>query len=427
MTFRGVLLLAATTLASTASGQNVATAGPESFDEETFVRRVLGSGPAAAVVEKEIAAARAESAGAGLWPNPSLSWQREDVSRSGGRETQDQVFASIPLVLSGRLGLAADAANLQAQAAQARGERSRTALWQRAVILYTRARTAQERTRLLRSQSEAFATLAAAIAVREKAGDAAGYDRLRIELEASSVAQLLRAAEFDQRTTLAEALALIGASAPPPPDARFTFTGELAPIRALPDLATATEGLERRRGDARALSLEAQAAQRAASSAGRSWIPDPTVTAGVQTLGAGTERGVGYVTGLSIPLPFFEHGQGPRARAVAARDLAEARLALTLNEARVQLAAVFASATGRREQLLRHRREVLPRALQLRTAATAAYRAGGAELLVLVDAERTVREAQLRELDLAEQVVAAETDLLLLSGAWDGAAPGSLQ
>jgi cobalt-zinc-cadmium efflux system outer membrane protein len=91
----------------------------------------------------------------------------------------------------------------------------------------------------------------------------------------------------------------------------------------------------------------------------------------------------------------------------------------------VRLSAAFDAATSRREQLEKHRTEVLGHTRELQTIARAAYRAGAAELLVLVDAERAAREARLLDLDLATLVVEAESDLLLLSGAYDTPTPRS--
>jgi cobalt-zinc-cadmium efflux system outer membrane protein len=72
-----------------------------------------------------------------------------------------------------------------------------------------------------------------------------------------------------------------------------------------------------------------------------------------------------------------------------------------------------------RVRLEAFRKDVLAPALELRRIATAAYRGGASDLLVLVDAERAAREAQLGAVDLARSVVRMDSDLVLMTGVHD--------
>jgi cobalt-zinc-cadmium efflux system outer membrane protein len=93
---------------------------------------------------------------------------------------------------------------------------------------------------------------------------------------------------------------------------------------------------------------------------------------------------------------------------------------LLLHLARVRLRAAYGEVAARREQLHRHRANVLEATMEIQQIARAAYRGGAAELLVLVDAERAAREARLLDLELARGLIEAQNDLLLLAGAYDG-------
>jgi cobalt-zinc-cadmium efflux system outer membrane protein len=387
--------------------------------EQEYVAHVLAESLDARIVESEAGLARAEGAGAGLWPNPSVEWERQSAgSPAVSSERQDVVVASIPLVLSGRLGLERDAASLGAQSAQARADRARAELRWRAIRAFSAVLATREREAILTASLQAMDGLARAIAIRERAGDAAGYDRLRIEVERAALAGQLRAARAGAARAFGEALRLLGPSAQTLPPLRGTLAAE----RPVPELETLLAEVERRRADARALELDARAAGNARRAAARSWIPDPTVSAGAQFLhSAPSGPTTGYVVGLSVPIPLFQHGQREQARAEANRNLAATRRALLLHSARNRLVSAFQEVAGRREQLARHRSEVLARTEELRRVAGAGYRGGASDLLVLVDAERAAREAQLANVDLGFGVVEAETDLLLLSGAYDAA------
>ncbi|HYI01191.1 TolC family protein [Hyalangium sp.] len=398
-------------------------AAEDPLTEEQYIQRVLTASLEARVAEAEAALGRAEAVGAGQWPNPGLEWQRQRAG-SGRRtgESQDMVLASIPLVLSGRLGLEAEAAERGAQAAEARLSRARAELHREATRAFAEVLAAQQRRIILEESVAELKRLGEAIAVRERAGEAAGYERLRIEVEVAAVEDGLRGALLEQRQADTDALRLLGPEVKTLPP----LQGSLAPVRGGPDGASLLAELEARRADVRALTLEAQGAESARRAAARSWIPEPTVSAGAQFLDVGQEgAGAGYVVGLSLPLPFFQRRQGEAARAEARRGLAEARRASLLHAARAQLTSALDAVKGWRERLVRHREDVLARAEELRRIAGTAYRGGSADLLVLVDAERASREARLTAVTLAVAVVEAEADLLLLAGAYDGAAPRS--
>lgn len=393
------------------------------LDETQYVQRVLEASLEARVARAEAALGKAEAAGAGLWPNPSLEWQRQkNTSGSRAGESQDTLVASIPLVLSGRLSLEAESAERGAEAAEARLARAQGELRREAARAFAEVLAAQQHRAILEESLSVLQELGKAIAVRERAGEAAGYERLRIELESAAVQDALRGAQLNERQAQARALSLLG------PDAKQLppLQGSLAPERELPDGEALLAGLEARRSDVRALALEAQSAEVARKAAARSWIPEPTVNAGAQLLDVGQQgAGAGYVVGLSFPLPLFQRRQGEAARAEARRELAETRRSALLHSARARLAAALDAVAARRERLTQHRQDVLTRAEELRRIATTAYRGGSSDLLVLVDAERASREARLKAVELALSAAEAETDLLLLVGAYDGAAPGS--
>ncbi|KFA90102.1 TolC family protein [Archangium violaceum] len=393
------------------------------LDESRYVERVLTGSLEARVAALEAVLGRAEAVGVGVWPNPELGWERQKTT-SGTRdgESQDVLVASIPLVLSGRLGWERQAAERNAKAAEARHEWARAGLRHEATRAFSVVLAARERRSILEQSLAELRRLAEAIATRERAGEAAGYDRLRIELEAATVQDALRGAVLDERQAESQALRLLGPGVTVLPP----FEGALGVERPLPEGASLLAELEERRGDLRALALEASGAEAARRAAGRGWIPEPSVRAGAQFLDVGLPgAGVGYVVGVGLPLPFFDRRQGEAARAEARRGLAEARRAALVHEARTRLAVVLDAVSGRRERQARHRSEVLGRVQELRQVAATAYRGGGAGLLVLMEAERTAREARLTAVELAVSLVEAETDLLLLAGAYDGATPRS--
>ncbi len=385
---------------------------------DAYVDRVLKDGLQARAAAAEVGLATAELEATAPWPNPSAEISRQ-ANAAGVRagETQDQLVVSIPLVLSGRLGLARDAAAKDVEASRARLSFARASLRHEATAAYLQVAAARRRIDVEKRALAALDPVVDAIVAREKAGEAAGYDRVRIELEKKRVEDQLAASVADEKRALASALALLG------PDATsgvVVAEHDLArPILARDMSADAVAA----RGDVRALSSEAEAAQLQEDAAWRSLVPDPTLFGGGYLLDVGRpELGYGYAVGVEIPIPLFDNGQGARARAKARRSLAEAQQQALVHAARARLSAALAERTVRADRARRHDAEVIARANELLEITTAAYRAGGAELLALVDAERAQREASATSVELHLSARLAENDALLLAGVYDDAA-----
>ena len=400
------------TLASTIACSTPALAQP--LDAAAYIARVLGEGPSAPVAEAEAALSRAEAVGVGRWPNPSLEWQRQSMGGGANNSAQDVFLASVPLALSGRLGLEADAAQLRAHAGALRLLRARAVLHRDALERFQLVLAANQRRAILEDSLKVVDRMLEAIAARQKAGDASGYDLLRITLEQSALATSLAGTVLAQNKAISQALALLPRAQGP-----VSFEGALAVGAG----GVEPDGLERRRSDLKALAVEAQGAAEDRRAASRGWIPDPVISGGVQTFGLGQPgAAIGYVVGVWLPLPLFQNHSGERAQAAAKEQLALARRELLLHNAQLELDTTSSEVAARREQLQHHQLQVLPKAEQLRQVAGTAYRGGAAELLVLVDAERISREARLTTVELQLQLALAHDALLFLAGSFDDSA-----
>jgi cobalt-zinc-cadmium efflux system outer membrane protein len=383
------------------------------LDREAFATRAVEQGPFTAVLEARIAVARAERDAAGRPGNPSLSWDRV-ASLSGGRadESEDDLALHLPLVLSGRLGLENEAGAAAALAEDARARWGRARARREARLAFDTVLAARARVAILAKAAAATEELNRVLSAREKAGESAGYDRERMELEAALVSDLRAAAEAEQAGAEAAAAVLLGATGMPLPTLAGDVLAETGPLpQATPDTLEA-------RPDVQALAREAQAAEAAAKAANRKAVPDPALTAGVRLLDvAESRRGVGYVVGVEVPLPLLDSGAREADVARARARAAEAERVATWRQAVGEVAAARVTAVTRRARVAAHQRDVVQRAERLVGLAAKAWRAGGAELLTLIDAQRAAREAHLAALALAVEARRAETDLLFLTGA----------
>jgi cobalt-zinc-cadmium efflux system outer membrane protein len=398
-------------MATMAGSSSIVCAQPAPLAREAFVSQVLQTGLGARAIDAQVAVAAAARAAAGQWLNPTLSWERSAaISGQRSDETQDEFALRVPVVLSGRLGLERESAAASAVSAELHAEWARAALGRDARLAFDAVLAARARAAILAEATAAIEALGQVVAARERAGQSAGYERLRMELEAALVADLHAAAVLEQSRAESVAGEMLGA----PDGVLPALQGDLSPEApaALPSGPPAVE-----RPDVQALSREVVAAETAARAARRRGVPDPVITAGAQWLDvAEPGRGAAYVVGVEVPLPFFDSG-APAAEVESARGrAAEAARLARVRQAEQTRALARDTLDSKRARLASHRTTVLARAERLLELALGGWKAGATEILTLLDAQRAARDARLSALELALDARNAETELVFTLG-----------
>lgn len=256
---------------------------------------------------------------------------------------------------------------------------------------------AQVRVDALAGLAADAARLAALQRARAEKGDTSELDADRARLEQEGTLSALG----DARAALQAAL-------------RGCSAAVAGPCTPFSDAAQATAWLSRaerapsaleQRPDLRALEATKRAALAAQTLASRGWLPDPTLRAGYvrdQFLISGNQQNSLFV-GLSLPLPFFDHGQDDaEAASVAARGAERAReLLLTTAQAQLeQLGAALADVEARQVRL---RDQALPLARSVVQRLEAAIDRGAAPLQELLLARRTLLELLLSATELERE------------------------
>ena len=158
-----------------------ATAGAQSLTltESEALARLSPDSPRIRAIRSTTDLARADVLAAGRWPNPRLTIDRESVA--GITEYLTMVSQSLPI--TGRRDLAVQAATASASASASRADEDVRRLRADARLAFATLVAAQTRERELTAIRDRLRELAQALARREAAGDAAGFDRLRAERE----------------------------------------------------------------------------------------------------------------------------------------------------------------------------------------------------------------------------------------------------
>lgn len=376
--------------------------------EARAVRQALANPNLAQLRAGLVDEARAEGLARTTWQNPSFQYTREQLL-SGGPLGEDYVTLSQTFDISGRRGLHRKAASKRGEAAEHQAAITRADLASLTRHRYYQLFVIQERRLVLSRWRAKVESQLASVRKREAAGDAAAYDRLRLQRELTRIDALAEredamvAAAWTRLHGLIEPEAEARPSTPPQldgtllPRARRDMAAEKPRPLEAPEFAVAE-------AQSQALAFDRRAAS-------RWWVPTPSFGAGykgVELPGGG--RAHGFVVNLGIPLPVLDRGRAERAHTRArARSLAaEANLARTqtrteANALEEEVVRLSAAATAMRERNAEDN--------ELLTAAESGYRGGEIGVMELIDAYRSSAEAELLALDLAMSARAADIDL----------------
>jgi len=376
----------------------------QALTEAEAIRLSLERGNLRDALVGSTAAAEAGIAEAGLWPNPTLEYERDRVSTDAGRSVEEKWIFSQSFDLSGRRGLHVDAASQRLEAAKA-GARGREAEVVAEVRrMFFENLSLQRRLRVLEAWLARLSQAEAVVAHLARAGESSGYDRRRLSRERVTAEARLDAAQAELLRAQERLAAMIGQ----PPGA--ALDGELLPPPpgSLPDALAKLE----QQPLMQSLAARAAALEKERLAAERGWIPEVTLGAGPKRVDEpfGTDDGI--VIAVSIPLPVFDHGQEASRRLAAEALAARGELGLARARGEGELRGLWRQAGRLREAAVRFRAQSVDASRELARVAEAAYRAGEGGVLDLLDAYRTLMEAEAEALgmDLAARLSRIELD-----------------
>lgn len=190
-----------------------------------------------------------------------------------------------------------------------------------------------------------------------------------------------------------------------------------APCVAFADVVQANAWLDRhvarapdealpQRNDLRALEAAVKSARAAQTLAANRWLPDPTVRLGYvrdQFVISGNQQNSFFV-GVSLPLPFFDHGQDDAEAARKTAESAEQARTRLLESARAQLSRLDGEVTSVEARQKRIKEQSLPLAQSVVSRLDAAVTRGAAPLQELLLARRTLAELLLTAAELDRTV-----------------------
>jgi cobalt-zinc-cadmium efflux system outer membrane protein len=415
---RGAVLCAALAAALGPSG-----VGAQSLvlTESEALARLSTDSPHVRAARAAVEIARVDVLSARRWPNPAVSWERQSVAGV----TEHYFRLAQPLPITGERRLQTEAAAARA-AASARGaddavRRLRADLR----LAFAELVAAQTRERELTVARDRLRRLSEILATRERAGDAAGFDRLRAEREVIDVESELAIAAAERARAQATLASFLGDVTEP---SLIVAIRDSAPPPAVPALSVLLERAEAARGELIAFQHEIEAARFLARAADRRLLPTPEIFMGTKSStasggGAGSpltigQGAVGSVIGVSATIPLFDRARPERALAAARAAQAEARADAFRAVLRGQVAGLREAVIQLRAAAARYQSEAVARAAQIERVAQVSYDAGERGILELLDAYRLGTSARVRQAMLDLAVRQAEIELEFATG-WE--------
>lgn len=361
--------------------------------------------PELKVLELEAGAVEAAGRQAALRPNPSLEYVREGRASEGGTAT---VQLAIPLELGGKRAARMDAARSGNRAAAAELAAGRARIEAEVAAAFHAAYLAQEHVTLAAQVSENGRRSSDAAARRVMAGKVSPVEEARARVAEANwrIEGVGAQKELDEaRIKLASLLGgdprLIGTlAAPGAPEASALQLETL--LDAAPAIERAAAEVE-----AGSAALKLERAQ---------GVPDVSLIVGSKREGPERERVRQNIVGLSIPLPLFNRNQGAILAAERRADKARAELEATRLRIRAEALQAHARMQAALQQERLVRADVLPGARYAAEAALKGFEAGKFNYVEVLDAQRTLVQAQAQHLRVLSDFYRAKADLSRLVG-----------
>lgn len=406
-----VVAMATLLFAATASAQEADA--PAALTERDMVSSALQRAPLTDAIEGEVAIEEGRGRAASAYPNPQLSYMREQTFGTFGTG-EDYLSVAQVIDLGNRRGLHGEAGDARARAARREGDASRLAIVAEARLRFYEVLYRQDRVAALEGWLARIAEALAIVTRREQRGDAATYDRRRLERERAVATGRLETERAALERASARLRALLGPGAGV---ASARVTGTLLPEDEPVALAT-LRASSSSRPDLLALDLRIEAASLDRTAASRWWVPDLRLEGGWKGVDLGRQgRTDGFLLGASLSIPLWDQSSGLARIAEGEARAARGHRALLESELDGELGGARSEAVRLRRAATEFREQSGAASGDLVRIASAGYEGGELGLLELLDAYRGAADDSLSALDMEHAARRARIELDRLTGA----------
>ena len=402
------LLAASVIMATPVRAQVTAQGLPARVTLDDVLKLLDERSPQTVAGRASIAVAAADRITAATLPNPTVSYGGVHLAAglSTGAITQNQFLIEQPLLFLHQRQARLEVANANVDAEEARVADALASRRLSVRSTFASLLSRQEQLRLLQQALDNMEHVQQLVRGKAAAGDRSKYDVARVEVETESVRVETLSAAADVEDLAGQLAVLLGFPGWSPRAMGTLEVRENLPTGVEELWASANE----RRPSLIALRRQQVAARGGVFLAQRERLPVPAISGGLQTTREVT--GTSALFGVSVPLPFFDRNQGAIAKATAQMTAADLELLAAQAEVRAQIENSALVLAKRKEALRTFEGAVTDRVPVLRRMAEDAYREGSADILELLDANRSLRDLQVERVQQLEAVKLAEETLI---------------
>jgi cobalt-zinc-cadmium efflux system outer membrane protein len=403
--------------------------GQRTISLEELQQMALQNNPTFAQATANIRAAEGRKQQSGLYPNPTVGYQGEEIRGGSFRGGEQGFFVQQNIVTAGKLGLNRNIFEQERKQAETEADEQKLRVITNVKMSYIQALAAQQRLELRHNLNKLAQDAVETSHQLANVGQADTPDVLEAEVEAQQAELAVTMAEQNQQRVWKELAAVVGNSKLP----LLRLEGTLEDMPAV-DAADLVEKMVNDSPAVKIAELGVKKAEASLARAKREPIPDLQLRAGMQQNRelletTGRPTGLQGFADVGVQIPIFNHNQGNIATSKAdlgraQREVERVRLAL-----RERAASVVQSYAYSQTAAERYKNQMIPRAQKAYEMYTKKYREMAAAYPQVLIAQRTLMQLQVAYVNALESFATSLVALqsyLLTDGLEAPSQPGEI-
>jgi outer membrane protein, heavy metal efflux system len=397
---------------------------------EELQQMALQNNPTFAQSAANIQAAEGRKKQSGLYPNPTVGYQGEQIRGGSFHGGEQGFFVQQDIVMGGKLGLNRKIFDQELKQAQTEAEEQRLRVVTNVRMAYIQALAAQQTLELRHNLSRIADDAVATSHQLANVGQADAPDVLESEVEAQQAQLAVTMAEQNQQRIWKALSAVVGNPRLP----LMQLEGKLEdtlPVKA----EELVEKIVNESPAVRIAEIGVKRAEAALAREKREPIPDLQLRGGMQQngelLSAPDGRSVGLqgFAEVGVRIPIFNRNQGNIATAKANADRANCEVERVKLVMRERAATVVQNYVFSQSAVDRYRNQMIPRAQKAYAMYTKKYQDMAAAYPQVLIAQRTLMQLEVSYVNALESLATSSLSLqsyLLMDGLEAPAQPGGI-
>src|SRR5580700_1548072 len=395
---------------------------------EELQQMALQKNPTFAQSAANIQAAEGRKKQSGLYPNPTLGYQGEQIRGGSFHGGEQGFFVQQDIVLGGKLGLNRKIFDQELKQAETEAEEQKVRVVTNVRMSYIQALAAQQTLELRHNLSKLADDAAETSHQLANVGQADAPDVLESEVEAQQAQLAVTMAEQNQQRVWRVLTAVVGHPRLP----LMKLEGKLEDTPPV----NADELVEKIVNESPAVKiaeLGVKRAEAALARAKREPIPDLQLRGGIQQNGEllsdGSPVGLQGFADVGVRIPIFNRNQGNIATAKADTERAKREVERVKLVLRERAASVVQNYTFSQIAVERYKNQMIPRAQKAYEMYTKKYQSMAAAYPQVLIAQRTLMQLEVSYVNVLESFATSALSLrsyLLTDGLEAPAHPGGI-